>query len=163
MHPFAPSKPSPARVYDYWLGGKDNFAADRQVAEEIAAKAPEVREIARANRAFLVRAVRCLAEAGIRQYVDLGSGLPTSPNVHEVAREVHPEARIAYVDNDPVVAAYGRALNASGITAVVQADLRHPEVVLDHPDLRDLIDFRQPVGVWPLRCCISWTTTTASS
>lgn len=142
-----PSKSSPARVYDALLGGKDNYAVDREAARTLATKAPEVFQAVRANRAFLVRAVRYLADAGIRHYIDLGSGLPTAPNVHQVACEVHPDARVAYVDNDPVVVAHGRALNSSGINAVVQADLRDPDRILEHPDLRDLIDLRQPVGV----------------
>ena len=145
---FDASKSSPARVYDALLGGKDNFGADRQVAADLAAKAPEAFAAIRANRAFLVRAVRYLAaEVGMKQFIDLGSGLPTSPNVHEVARGVHPDARVVYVDNDPVVAAHGRAFNATDKTAIVQADLRAPDVILDHPRLRDLIDFRESVAV----------------
>ena len=138
---------SPARVYDALLGGKDNFAADREAAARLAERAPEVYEAARANRAFLARAVRFCAEVGIRQFVDLGSGLPTSPNVHEVAREVHPDARVVYVDHDPVVAAHGRALNAADKTAVVQADLRDPETILRNVGLWALVDFTQPVAV----------------
>lgn len=142
-----PNYPSPARVYDALLGGKDNFAADREAAASLAEKAPEVYAAVRANRAFLARAVRLCADAGVRQFVDLGSGLPTSPNVHEVARQVHPDARVVYVDNDPVVAAHGRALNAAEKTTVVLADLRTPETIVGHAGLRHLIDFTQPVAV----------------
>ena len=138
---------SPARVYDALLGGKDNFAVDREAAARLAEKAPEVYAAARANRAFLVRTVRFCAEAGVRQFVDLGSGLPTSPNVHEVALQVHADARVVYVDHDPVVAAHGRALNATDKTAVVHADLREPHAILDHPQVRGLIDFTRPVAV----------------
>lgn len=140
-------QPTPARVYDALLGGKDNFAADREAAAKLAEKAPEVYAAARANRAFLARAVRFCADAGVRHFIDLGSGLPTSPNVHEVARRVDPDARVVYVDNDPVVAAHGRALNAADKTAVVQADLRESGKILGHVDLRGLIDFGRPVAV----------------
>src|SRR6266571_2994497 len=95
--------PHPARVYDYLLGGKDNFPADRASAERGLAAAPEMRDTVRANRGFLVRAVRFLAEAGVRQFIDIGTGIPTSPNVHEVAQAVAPDARVVYVDNDPIV------------------------------------------------------------
>lgn len=140
-------RPSPARVYDYLLGGKDNFAADRRAAEELAKAAPEVYQAARANRAFLVRAVRFLSENGIRQFIDLGSGLPTSPNVHEVARQVHSDTRVVYVDRDPIVVAHGRALLKAEGVAAARADLRDPDEFLDSPVLRELIDFAEPVGV----------------
>ncbi|MGI5163311.1 SAM-dependent methyltransferase [Spirillospora sp. CA-253888] len=140
--------PSPARGYDYLLGGKDNYAADRELAQTILTIAPDTRAVARANRAFLVRAVRTLAEAGVRQFIDLGSGIPTSPNVHEVARAVHPDARVAYVDVDPIAAAHGRALLATDPSlAVVQGDVRDPAAVLADPGIADLIDFSEPVGV----------------
>ncbi|MEV4378029.1 SAM-dependent methyltransferase [Streptosporangium sp. NPDC049644] len=143
------SKPSVARVYDYFLGGKDNFAVDRQVAEMVLKTAPDASDAGRANRAFLQRAVRFMAaEAGIRQFIDIGSGLPTQGNVHEVAQAVDSEARIVYVDNDPIVLAHGQALLATnGSTTVIQADLRDPEAILGHPDLRRFIDFDQPVGL----------------
>ena len=141
----------PARVYDYLLGGKDNFAADRAAAEAGIAAAPEVRDIARANRAFLVRAVRFVAaDLGVRQFLDIGTGIPTSPNVHEVAQAVDPSARVVYVDNDPIVAAHARALMAGpgqGVTGVVQADLRDPESVLAHKGVTGVLDLAQPVAV----------------
>jgi len=142
-------RPTPARMYDYYLGGKDNFAVDREAAEQVLSAAPEVRLLATENRAFLGRAVRFLAaEAGIRQFVDVGTGLPTQGNVHEVAQAVDPAARVVYVDNDPIVRAHARALLPSdGTTAVIEADLRDPRPILDHPDLRRLIRFDEPVAV----------------
>ena len=141
----------PARVYDYWLGGKDNFPADRALAEHIVQAIPTMRAMARANRAFLTRAVRYLAgEAGIRQFLDIGTGIPTSPNVHEVAQAVAPDARVVYVDNDPIVLAHARALLASqnvGETAFILGDLRKPQAILDHPTLRMTLDLTQPVAV----------------
>jgi hypothetical protein len=120
-------KPTPARMYDYYLGGKDNFAIDREAAEEVLTAAPEVRILARENRAFLQRAVRFLAaEAGIRQFIDLGTGLPTQGNVHEVAHIVDPAARIVYVDNDPIVRAHAQALMESKNTTFIEADMRRP-------------------------------------
>ncbi|MFC5746530.1 SAM-dependent methyltransferase [Actinomadura rugatobispora] len=142
------SVPNVARIYDYLLGGKDHYAADREAAERLLAAAPETLITVRENRAFLRRAVRRLAQAGIRQFVDFGSGLPTRPNVHEVAQEVDPGARVVYSDNDPVVVTHGRALLASapGVT-VVQGDVRDPEAILDDPATRELIDLSQPVAV----------------
>jgi SAM-dependent methyltransferase len=138
----------PARVYDYWLGGKDNYAADREVAEKIMAVAPDIPRSARANRQFLKRAVLLAAERGIRQFLDIGSGLPTVENTHEVAQWVAPDAHVAYVDNDPIVRAHGKALLADCSTrTVVQADVREPEAILAHPDVRRLIDFDLPVAV----------------
>jgi S-adenosyl methyltransferase len=140
--------PSVARIYDYLLGGKDNYAVDRAAAARFIELVPEVPQIARANRQFLVRSVRFLAEAGVRQFVDLGAGLPTSPNVHEVARRFVPDARVVYVDHDQVVLTHGNALlaTADGVS-VVRADLREPAEVLGHPDVTRLIDFSQPVAV----------------
>ena len=138
----------PARVYDYWLGGKENFPADRAAAEAVIAELPDMPLIARENRAFLRRGVRFLAaEAGIRQFLDFGSGLPTQGNVHEIAQQVTPTARILYVDNDPIVLAHGRALLASSTTEVIQADLREPATILDHPTTRRLLNLDRPVGV----------------
>ena len=139
----------PARVYDYWLGGKDNFAADREAAEAVIAVRPGIRRDIRENRKFLIRAVRYLAaEAGIRQFLDLGSGIPTSPNVHEAAQQAAPESRVVYVDNDPIVLAHARALltsSAEGATAYLDADLRDPEPILR--TAAQTLDFSQPVGV----------------
>jgi S-adenosyl methyltransferase len=141
----------PARVYDYWLGGKDNFPADRALAEMMIQAIPNMRGLAAANRAFLRRAVRYLAaEAGVRQFLDIGTGIPTSPNVHEVAQEVAPGARVVYVDNDPIVLAHARALLTSqdaGETAFIMADLRQPKSILDHPTLAATLDLSQPVAV----------------
>jgi hypothetical protein len=136
-------------MYDYTLGGKENFAVDRAAAEQVFAAIPEAREGARQNRAFLGRVVEYLAgEVGIRQFLDIGSGLPTQRNVHEVAHGVAPDARVVYVDNDPVVCVHGRALlMGGGNVAVVQADLRRPEQIVDDPATRRLIDFSQPVAL----------------
>ncbi|NRQ38756.1 hypothetical protein HII36_44070 [Nonomuraea sp. NN258] len=143
-----PNIPNAARMYDYYLGGKDNFAADREAAEKIMALGPS-REICLANRQFLGRAVRHVAERGITQFIDLGTGLPNQNNVHEVARTIHPDAPVVYVDHDPVVVVHGRALLA-GVGAdivMLQGDIREPKAILDHPDTLRLIDFSRPVGV----------------
>ncbi|MBO2452853.1 SAM-dependent methyltransferase [Actinomadura barringtoniae] len=141
-------QPHPARVYDFLLGGKDNYPADRAAAELGMSRSPEVRDIALANRAFLRRAVTDVARSGVRQFLDLGTGIPTSPNVHEVAQSVYSGARVVYVDNDPIVSAHARALLASaGTTNLVQADLRDIDAILDHPGTQRLIDFREPVAV----------------
>jgi hypothetical protein len=145
---FDPSVPSPARMYDYYLGGKDNFPSDREAAELALSVVPFGREIARANRQFLARAVTVMAREGIGQFIDLGTGLPTWPNVHEVARSVHPDARVLYVDNDPMVCAHARALLATNDgVAAIHGDIRAPEAILNDPITRALIDFTQPVGV----------------
>jgi hypothetical protein len=139
---------NPARIYDYLLGGKDNFPADREVAEQIIAIAPTAREVTRQNRAFLRRAVRFLAaEAGVRQFLDIGSGLPTQGNVHEIAQAVAPDCRVVYVDNDPVVVMHGSALLAGDNTAVVRGDLREPEAIVGDPQVRDVLDLDQPIAV----------------
>jgi S-adenosyl methyltransferase len=141
-------KANVARVYDYWLGGTSNFLADQDAARALIAVEPGAREIARANRAFLGRAVRFQAASGIRQFLDIGSGIPTQRNVHEVAQEAAPGSRVVYVDMDPVVVAHSKAiLDGREDAAAIQADLREPEKILDHPDTRRLIDFGQPVGV----------------
>lgn len=144
-----PDKPSPARIYDYWLGGSQNFAADREVARRTAEAMPDVPAAAWANRAFLRRVVRHLvADCGISQLTDLGSGIPTAGNVHEVARQANPKARVAYVDIDPVAVAHARALLADtpGVVPIL-ADVRRPQAVLAHPLLRATIDLSQPVAV----------------
>ena len=143
------SVPNIARVYNFMLGGKDNFAADRQVAELALQIAPDAPKTARANRLFLKRVVGYLAaQAGIRQFLDIGSGLPSYGNVHEVAQEVDAEIRVVYVDNDPVVLAHGRAMLATNPrTTVVQADIRLPEDIVSSPAVREFIDFSQPVGL----------------
>lgn len=143
-----PAVPSSARVYDYLLGGKDNLAVDRAVADMLLAVAPDTRLVARANRVFLVRAVRHLAEQGVRQFLDLGTGIPTSPSVHEVAREVNPACRVVYVDYDPVVRLHAEVMLAAAPgVASIQGDLRQPEAVLSDPHVTGLIDFEQPLAV----------------
>lgn len=144
-----PTKPSIARVYDYMIGGKDNFPADRAVGDMVLKIAPDAPWNGHANRAFLRRAVTFMAqEAGIRQFLDIGSGLPTVGNVHEVAHEVDPDIRVVYVDNDPIVLAHGRAILADNTTTtVVQADMREPATILNSPQVRALIDFEKPIGL----------------
>src|SRR5271157_4564069 len=139
------SVPNMARVYNYWLGGKDHFAADRAEAERLVALYPPLPALARENRAFLLEAVGWAARQGIGQFIDLGAGLPASPAVHQAARAVLPAARVAYVDFDPVVLSHARALLATddGVTAVA-ADLRDPAAVLAYPELRAVIDLREP-------------------
>ena len=140
--------PNPARIYDYFLGGKDNYPADREVAEQIVAIAPVARDVVEDNRAFLRRAVRFLTrEAGIRQFIDLGSGLPTQGNVHEIAQAIAPDARVVYVDNDAMVVTHSRALLAGDNTIAIQADLREPDAILGHREVRELIDFDQPIAL----------------
>ncbi|HLI75360.1 MAG TPA: SAM-dependent methyltransferase [Acidobacteriaceae bacterium] len=141
--------PHPSRMYDYYLGGKDNWPADRDAARRVIRAVPEIQEMARENRAFLQRVVRYLIrDAGIRQIIDIGTGLPTAGNVHEVAQQVDPGTRIVCVDNDPLVHTHARVLLAgTGPVAHVLADARDPESILTNPQVRDLIDFRQPVGL----------------
>jgi hypothetical protein len=135
-------------MQDYWLGGKDNFAADREAAERAMTLAPELPRLARENRKFLARAVRFLAAAGIDQFIDIGTGLPTQGHVHEVLHDVAPEARVAYVDNDPVVMAHARALLEGYNRAVaVQGDVQDPDGILADRRLRELIDLDRPVGI----------------
>ncbi|HEY2285630.1 MAG TPA: SAM-dependent methyltransferase [Streptosporangiaceae bacterium] len=139
---------NPARVYDYLLGGTHNFLADQDVGRAIIAVEPNARAGGLANRAFLGRAVRFLARAGISQFLDIGSGIPTQGNVHEVAQRADPGARVAYVDVDPVAVAHSRAiLDGQPSAAVIDADLREPERILAHPDVRRLIDPGQPAGL----------------
>ena len=140
--------PNIARMYDYFLEGKDNFAADRAAADQLIEMMPQLPLVARANRAFLRRVVRVLAEEyGIRQFIDIGTGLPTAGNVHEVAQKVARRARVLYVDNDPVVCTHARALLASGATQIIEADLRSPEKIIGHPATRELIDFDEPCAL----------------
>jgi O-methyltransferase involved in polyketide biosynthesis len=148
MEAFDTSRPNIARVYDYWLGGKDNFAADRDLAEKIYAINPLVAEMARANREFVVTAVTRAAQAGVTQFLDLGAGLPTHPSADEAAREVNPSARFAYVDNDPIVVSHARELLASrpGVAAAT-ADLADVATVMADPEVREVIDPGRPVCV----------------
>ena len=141
----------PARMYDYYLGGKDNFPVDREAADRMIAASPGVREGARQNRAFLRRAVRYLAgEAGIRQFLDIGTGIPTQGNTHEVARATAPDARVAYVDNDPIVITHARALlsgHEQGTITVAEADLRQPDLILTDPEVQHAVDLDRPLAV----------------
>ena len=143
-----PQRPSPARIYDYLLGGSHNFAVDRELAERVLAAAPQVRLAAHANRAFLRRAVDHLVAAGVRQFVDLGSGIPTVGNVHETARRAAPDARVVYVDHDAVAVSHSREIVAAtpGVVAI-QADIREPDTVINNPLLRETIDLSRPVGL----------------
>ena len=145
------SRPHPARTYDYFLGGKNNFAADREVADRVLAGWPAIRIGVRENRKFLARVVRYLAgEAGIRQFLDIGTGLPTADNTHEVAQAVAPSAHVVYADNDPLVLAHARALLTSspeGRTAYIHADLRDPVAILNDPVTREVLDFTQPIAL----------------
>jgi hypothetical protein len=145
------SRPHPARMYDYLLGGKDNFAADRETVSIALEAWPAARTASRENRAFLGRAVRYLAEeAGVTQFLDIGSGLPSVGNVHEVAQDVLPSAHVVYVDNDPIVHAHARALLASkpeGKCAYIHADLRDPDYILRHQATTETLDFSRPIGL----------------
>lgn len=149
MKTFRPDIPSTARLYDYYLGGKDNFPADRELAEQVLAAVPGLREAARANRAFLQRAVRYLvADEGIRQIIDIGTGLPTVGNVHEIAQRTEPGCRVVYVDHDPVVMTHALdLLHGTSNTAFIQHDLREPRQILADAELRGLIGFARPVAV----------------
>src|SRR5712691_8296724 len=142
------SVPHPARVYDYFLGGKDNYEADREAAEAGIKAFPKTAESARASRAFLRRVVRFLAEAGIRQFLDIGTGLPSGENVHQIAQAVAPDARIVYADNDPIVLAHAHALlkgSGEGVVAYLDADLREPETILR--EATKALDFTKPIGL----------------
>jgi len=149
--PIDTSVAHPARRYDYWLGGKDNFAADRESGDAVLKVFPGARVWARENRSFLRRVVTFLArEAGIRQFLDIGTGIPTANNTHEVAQSLAPESRVVYVDNDPIVLVHARALLTStpqGRTAYVDADFRDPERILASADTRSVLDFSQPTAL----------------
>ena len=141
-------RPNPARIYDFLLGGHDNYAIDRHAAARIIAALPRIRSAARANRAFLRRAVRTVVDAGIRQIIDIGTGIPTSPNTHEIAQALAPGTRVVYVDNDPIVQAHAHARLADAAnTAFALADLRVPRSILDDSAVRAAIDTDQPVAV----------------
>ncbi|MEY9965253.1 hypothetical protein ABIA33_003295 [Streptacidiphilus sp. MAP12-16] len=142
--------PHPARMYDYYLGGKDNFPADRAAAAKVVELLPSAPAGSRANRRFLGRAVRFASELGIRQFLDIGTGIPASNNTHEVAQAVAPESRVVYVDNDPIVLAHARALlkgTPQGRTAYVDADFRDPGSILNAPQTKELLDLSQPVAL----------------
>ncbi|MFI5937701.1 SAM-dependent methyltransferase [Actinoplanes sp. NPDC051494] len=142
------NRPSSARIYDALLGGNHNFAADREAAQGLLAMIPTAGDMARANRAFLSRAVHYLLDRGVRQFLDIGSGIPTVGNVHEIAQRRIPDARVAYVDIDPVAVAHSNdILKDNPWACAIQADMRFPDAVLDHPQVRRLIDLDQPVGL----------------
>ncbi|WP_370657227.1 MULTISPECIES: SAM-dependent methyltransferase [unclassified Frankia] len=144
-------QPHSARMYDYYLGGKDNFPADREAAEQALSVFPNARIAARQNREFMIRATRYLAgEVGIRQFLDIGTGIPTSPNLHEAAQSIAPDARVVYADNDPIVLTHARALltgTPAGRTAYIDADLHDTERILDAPELRETLDLSRPVAL----------------
>ncbi|WP_112246623.1 SAM-dependent methyltransferase [Kribbella monticola] len=143
------TRASIARVYDAFLGGKDNFEIDREVLRQVATVAPQVTDLAWSNRNFLIRACRFLAgQAGIKQYLDCGSGLPTAENTHQVVQRLQPDAKVLYIDNDPVVLAHGRALlEENENTLFVSADIFEPEQVLGLPEVREFLDFSQPIAL----------------
>lgn len=142
------SKPHPARMYDWFLGGKDNYPIDEQMARQLLAVDARGRDMARVNRAFMHRATRWLAENGIRQFLDIGAGIPTEPNLHQIAQQTAPEARVVYCDNDPIVLAHAAALLRStpeGATEYIQADARRPEVILEAAG--KVLDFDKPIAL----------------
>ena len=142
------SKPAPARIYDYMLRGDNHFESDVEAAERILGVVPEIKDCAWSNRGFHQRAAKWIAEHGVRQFIDIGSGLPTVGNTHEVVQKVIPGARVVYVDNDPMVAEQGgRLLADDRSTRVICADLREPDTILGNPDLNELIDFGEPAGL----------------
>lgn len=148
MEPFDPTRPNIARVWDYWLGGKENFAADRELAQKMLAVHPVSAQMARENRQFLGRAVSYVAARGVRQFIDVGAGLPTALNTHDIARHVDPEARVAYVDNDPIVISHARSLLAKSPRVIaVPGDMRDPERILADAGLAELIDMAEPACV----------------
>jgi hypothetical protein len=143
-------RPHPARMYDYYLGGKTNYQVDRVAADQVLAVFPQLRVISEQNRAFLHRAVRFLTDAGVDQFLDIGTGIPTPPNLHEVAQQAVPATRVVYVDNDPIVLVHARALLESspqGRTAYLEADLRSPEAILASPVLARTLDLSRPVAL----------------
>ncbi|MGW4194930.1 SAM-dependent methyltransferase [Streptomyces sp. NPDC005004] len=142
------SKPHAARMYDWYLGGKDNYPVDWAAAEQVQALFPQVPELARANRRFMVRAARALAELGVRQFLDIGTGIPTDPNLHQVVQAVGPESKVVYVDNDPIVLRHAQALLTSapeGRTAYLQADVREPGKIVE--SAREILDLDEPVAL----------------
>ena len=141
------SKANISRVYDYWLGGKDNYAADRELAEKLMAIYPPMPQRARENRLFLARAVTFLAEQGIRQFLDIGAGLPTAQNTHQIAKAVDPACRVIYADNDPVVITHAHALLADEGVVAIQGDLTRPAAILRHPDVSPVLNPGEPLGL----------------
>jgi hypothetical protein len=151
IDPVQTQRPSSARVYDYFLGGGHNFAVDRELAEAIAAMTPDIGDTMRANRAFLRRAVRYLVDQGVTQFLDVGSGIPTVGNVHDVAHRADPTSRVVYVDIDPVAVSHSHAMLADNPAAtVIQADARDAEAILGHPKTREMLDFSAPIALLAL-------------
>ena len=151
IDPIETQRPSSARVYDYFLGGAHNFAVDRELAEMIAGMTPDIGDTMRANRAFLRRVVRYLVDRGVTQFLDVGSGIPTVGNVHEVAQRADPASRVVYVDVDPVAVSHSRAMLADNARAtVIQADARDTATILGHPQTRALLDFDAPIALLAL-------------
>lgn len=140
-------KASSARIYDYFLGGRDHYAIDREAGDALLAAVSDVRDGARATRGFVLRAARYIAEQGITQFLDIGAGIPTKPNVHEIVRSVHPQARVAYVDNDPIAVAKGEALRDQPGVATVAGDLRTPAAIFKDSEVAGLLDLSEPIGV----------------
>lgn len=148
LDPIDTSRPHPARMYDYYLGGKDYYPVDEEAAERVIALVPSIKHVARVNREFMHRAVRLLAEQGIRQFLDIGTGIPTEPNLHQVVQDVSPDARVMYADNDPIVLRHAEALLRStpeGVTQFVQADVREPEKIISRA--REVLNFAQPIAI----------------
>src|ERR1039457_258862 len=142
------SVPTPARIYDYMLRGEHYLDVDARAAQQILSVVPEIRDCAWSNRGFHQRAAKWIAERGVRQFIDIGSGLPTVGNTHEVVQQIDPATRVVYIDNDPMVEAQSRTLLASaGTTTVIRGDLREPDTILGNPELRRLIDFSEPAGI----------------
>lgn len=141
-------QPNLARMYDYYLGGSYNFEVDRDRAEQVCGVLPCMNMLARSNRGFLRRAVRYMVDEGIDQFIDIGAGIPTAENTHDVAQARNPDARVVYVDNEPVAVTHGRRiLDGTAGTVMIQADVREPDTIIGHPEVVDLIDFSRPVGV----------------
>ncbi|MBL1073676.1 SAM-dependent methyltransferase [Nocardia sp. 2] len=143
-------QPHTSRVYDYFLGGKDNYEADRKAAEEILKAWPDIRTAARINRQFMQRSTRYVAEAGIRQFLDIGTGIPTEPNLHQIAQEIAPDSRVVYVDNDPIVLAHARALMTAsdpGVMTYIDGDVTDPAAILEAPELAATLDLSRPVSL----------------
>ncbi|GAA4203463.1 SAM-dependent methyltransferase [Streptosporangium oxazolinicum] len=147
-HPSDASQASAARMYDVMLGGEENFAADREAVKMLVAHFPTVPDACRANRGFLLRSARAMAEAGIDQFLDIGCGLPTPPNLHQVVRGIHPEARVVYVDNDLTVVTHNQSTVDNSGVLTIHGDLRRPQEILDHPRVRATLDFTRPIGVF---------------
>ncbi|MRH90216.1 SAM-dependent methyltransferase [Nocardia sp. SYP-A9097] len=144
-------QPHTSRIYDYFLGGKDNYEIDRTAAQEILRAWPHIRAAARVNRQFMHRSTRFLAAAGVRQFLDIGTGVPTEPNLHQIAQQTAPDSRVVYVDNDPLVLAHARALMTTdsrlGATTYIHGDVTDPRAILAAPELTELLDLSKPVGL----------------